>query len=278
MSEQVAEQVAQPDVAALETPAEVAQGGSGNDFLSLVPEELRDHPSLSPIKDVPNLARSYVNAQRLIGTDKLPLPANPTDEDLDNIYSRLGRPESPDEYGIQADGNILTEDATARFKEIAHALRFTPDQATGILNYYLSEASNSAEGMQVAVQEQAKQTEAELRQEWGAAYDSKLQAAQSAITEFSGDDILGMDLADGTKVGNHPAFVKVFSAIADFKKMATSEDSISEPATASVMTRQQAQTEVDAIMRSPEYTDRKNVVARQRAIDRVAELMGMIHD
>ena len=146
MSEQVAEQVAQPDVAALETPAEVAQGGSGNDFLSLVPEELRDHPSLSPIKDVPNLARSYVNAQRLIGTDKLPLPANPTDEDLDNIYSRLGRPESPDEYGIQADGNILTEDATARFKEIAHALRFTPDQATGILNYYLSEASNSAEG------------------------------------------------------------------------------------------------------------------------------------
>tara|TARA_R100001440_G_scaffold75518_2_gene102961 strand:+ start:784 stop:1620 length:837 start_codon:yes stop_codon:yes gene_type:complete len=278
MSEQVAEQVAQPDVTALETPAEVAQGGSGNDFLSLVPEELRDHPSLSPIKDVSNLARSYVNAQRLIGTDKLPLPANPTDEDLDNIYSRLGRPETPEEYGIQADGNVLTEDATTRFKEIAHALRFTPDQATGILNYYLSEASNSAEGMQLAAQEQAKQTEAALRQEWGAAYDTKLKDAQSAIEKFEGDEILGMDLADGTKVGNHPAFVKVFSAIADFRKTVTSEDSISEPATANVMTRQQAQAEVDSIMRSPEYTDRKNVVARQRAIDRVAELMGMIHD
>ena len=57
MSEQVAEQVAQPELPTLETPAEVAQGGSGNDFLSLVSEELRDHPILSPIKDVPNLAR-----------------------------------------------------------------------------------------------------------------------------------------------------------------------------------------------------------------------------
>ena len=52
MSEEAIEQVAQPDAAPMETPAEVAQGGSGNDFLQMVPEELRDHPSLSPIKDV----------------------------------------------------------------------------------------------------------------------------------------------------------------------------------------------------------------------------------
>ena len=98
MSEENVEQVAQPEAGGtmLETPAEVAQGGSGNDFLSTIPEELRDHPSLSPIKDVENLARSYVNAQRLIGADKIPMPVNPTEEDLDRIYSKLGTPESPD--------------------------------------------------------------------------------------------------------------------------------------------------------------------------------------
>ena len=80
MSEENVEQVAQPETAGtvLETPAEVAQGGSGNDFLSTIPEELREHPSLSPIKDVENLARSYVNAQKLIGADKIPLPVNLT--------------------------------------------------------------------------------------------------------------------------------------------------------------------------------------------------------
>ena len=85
MSEEAIEQVAQPEAAPLETPAEVAQGGSGHDFLSMIPEDLREHPSLTPIKDVSNLARSYVNAQRLNGADKLAFPANPTDQDLDNI-------------------------------------------------------------------------------------------------------------------------------------------------------------------------------------------------
>ena len=85
MSEEAIEQVAQPEAAPLETPAEVAQGGSGDDFLSMIPEEIREHPSLSPIKDVSNLARSYVNAQRLIGADKLPLPANPSDADPGTI-------------------------------------------------------------------------------------------------------------------------------------------------------------------------------------------------
>ncbi len=58
MSEQVAEQVATSDATLMETPAEVAQGGSGNDFLTMIPEDIREHPSFGPIKDVENLARS----------------------------------------------------------------------------------------------------------------------------------------------------------------------------------------------------------------------------
>ena len=136
MSEEAVEQVAQPEGSLLETPAEVAQGGSGNDFLSTIPEDLRDHPSLGPIKDVENLARSYVNAQRLIGADKLPMPVNPTTEDLDNIYSRLGRPESAEGYEIAVDGNIVTEEVAKSYADVAHNLRLTPDQANGVLEYY----------------------------------------------------------------------------------------------------------------------------------------------
>ena len=115
MSEQVAEQVAQPEAtpSVLETPAEVAQGGSGNGFMEMIPEDLREHPSLSPIKDVGNLARSFVNAQKLIGADKIPFPTNPTEEDLSNIYSRLGRPETPEGYEFATDGNVITEDVAA---------------------------------------------------------------------------------------------------------------------------------------------------------------------
>ena len=117
MSEENIEQVAQPE-APMQTPAEVASGGSGNEFLQMIPEELRQDPSLTPIKNVENLARSYVNAQKLIGADKIPMPVNPTDEDLDRIYDRLGRPESPDGYEIQADGTVVTEEVANNFSDI----------------------------------------------------------------------------------------------------------------------------------------------------------------
>lgn len=279
MSEQVAEQVAQPDAAPLETPAEVAQGGSGNDFLNMIPEDIREHPSFGPIKDVENLARSYVNAQRLIGSEKIPMPVNPTDEDLDNIYNRLGRPEAPEGYEIKADGNVITEDVAQQYADIAHQLRLTPQQAQGVLEYYRSSVANSAEQMQQMVADQANNTEAELRREWGNNYDTKISAASNIAREFAGDDVLNMQLSDGTLVGNHPAFIKAFAAMADFKTTVTSEDTINESASSLGLSPKQAQAEIDAIMgdQTHPYWDQKNPIAREAAVKRMSELMGMLH-
>jgi len=279
MSEQVAEQVDQP-TAPLETPAEVAQGGSGNDFLTSLPDEIREHPSLAPIKDVENLARSFVNAQRLIGADKLPIPANPTDEDLDSIYSRLGRPETPEGYEIKADGNIIDDQVAADYSELAHKLRLSPQQAEGILDYYKSSIEQTAQGMQVDVEAQAAETEATLRQEWGKAYDQKILDAKNVFRDFGAENMLEMQLADGTLIGNHPDFIKAFANIAEFKQSATSEDTIGEATQNRALTPKQAQAEIDSIMndKTHAYWDRKNAVGRQAAIDRMQELMGMLHD
>jgi len=279
MSEEAIEQVAQSEPTVLETPAEVAQGGSGNDFLQTIPEELRDHPSLSPIKDVENLARSYVNAQRLIGADKIPVPVNPTDEDLDNIYNRLGRPESVDGYEIAVDGNIVTEDVAKSYADIAHKLRLTPDQANGIMDYYRSMASQASEMTTEAETQQRSQTEMALRKEWGDDFDARIEDAGKIAQQFGGGELLEMKLADGTKVGNHPDFIKAFAKMAEFRQSVTSEDTVSDAPSSSMMTRQSAQQEIDAIMndKSHAYWDRKNVVGRQAAIERVQDLMGVLH-
>ena len=279
MSEEAIEQVAQSEPTVLETPAETAQGGSGNDFLQMVPEELREHPSLSPIKDVENLARSYVNAQRLIGADKVPLPVNPTDEDLDNIYGKLGRPETAEGYEIAVDGNIITEDVAQSYADVAHKLRLTPDQASGILEYYKG-MSNSASEMSVEAEtQQRSQTEMSLRKEWGDDFDARIEDAGKIAQQFGGGELLEMKLADGTKVGNHPDFIKAFAKMAEFRQSVTSEDTVSDAPSSSMVTRQSAQQEIDAIMndKSHAYWDRKNVIGRQAAIERVQDLMGVLH-
>jgi hypothetical protein len=277
MSEEAIEQVAQPEATLMETPAEVAQGGSGNEFLSTIPEDLRDHPSLGPIRDVENLARSYVNAQRLIGADKLPMPVNPTAEDLDNIYSRLGRPESADGYEIPVDGNIVTEDVAKSYADVAHNLRLTPDQANGVLEYYRAMVQESGSMSEAAESQQRSSTEMTLRKEWGDEFDARIEDAGKIAKQFGSSDLLEMRLSDGTKVGNHPDFIKAFANMAEFRSSVTSEDTVADSTISSTVSRREAQAEIESIMSSPVYTDRKNVVGRQQAIDRVQELMEMVH-
>ena len=277
MSEETVEQVDQPQGTVLETPAEVAQGGSGNDFYNMIPEDLRDHPSLSPIKDVGNLAKSYINAQQLIGADKLAAPKNPSEEQLTEIYNYLGKPESPDAYEVSVDGNIITEEAANSYKDVAHKLNLTPQQASGILEYYKGLATNTQEQAVQNIEYQREQVENDLKKEWGQAYEQKISSAGQVIKEYGNPEMLEWQLADGTKLGNHPEFIKAFANIADFRQSVTSEDTISNTTSGSVMTPKEAQAEIDAIMRSPEYMDRKNVVARNRAIERVQELYGMIY-
>ncbi len=218
----------QPSVP-VETPAEVASGsGSRSEFLQQLPEEIRDHPSLQSINDVGNLGLSFVNAQRLIGADKIPLPKNPTEDDLSNIYSKLGRPDEPSGYAIQADGQILTEGDVNTYTDIAHKLGLSKTQANGILDYYRSSIQQTTEAMSKDAQQEKQMIEESLKAEWGANYDAKVNQANRAVADIAGEDLLNMVLEDGTKVGNHPAFIKAFANFADFKTSVTKEDTISE--------------------------------------------------
>lgn len=263
----------------IETPAEAASGsGSRSEFLQQLPEEIREHPSLQSINDVGNLGLSYVNAQRLIGADKIPLPKNPTEDDLNNIYSKLGRPEQPSGYAIQADGQILTETDVNTYTDIAHKLGLSKTQASGILDYYRSSIQQTTEAMSKDSEQQRQQIEQSLKAEWGADYDAKVTQANRAVADIAGQDLLDMTLQDGTKVGNHPAFIKAFSNFAAFKNSVTKEDTISENSVNYRMSPADAQSRIDSIMndKSHAYWDRKNPIARTKAVQEVNDLYEML--
>jgi hypothetical protein len=244
----------------------------------MIPEDLRDHPSLSPIKDVGNLAKSYINAQQLIGADKLAAPKNPSEEQLTEIYNYLGKPETPDAYEVAVDGNIITEEAANSYKDVAHKLNLTPQQASGILEYYKGLATSTQEQAVQNIEYQREQVENDLKKEWGQAYEQKITSAGQVIKEYGNPEMLEWQLSDGTKLGNHPEFIKAFANIADFRQSVTSEDTISNTTSGSVMTPAEAQSEVNAIMANPKdpYWD-KNSISHRQQIERVQELYGMIH-
>ena len=44
------------------------------DWKQSIPEDIRADKSLESIKDVGSLAKSYIHAQKLVGSDKIPIP------------------------------------------------------------------------------------------------------------------------------------------------------------------------------------------------------------
>ena len=87
------EQQSQPsELTATETPTTKV---SWRDSL---PDDIKGNTSLEKFSDVSTLAKSYINAESMIGKDKMVVPGvNTTEDEWNDIYTKLGRPSTPDE-------------------------------------------------------------------------------------------------------------------------------------------------------------------------------------
>lgn len=121
---QVAEQ--QPSEQPVEQPTEV-------NWKDQLPDDLKTDPSLKTIQDIPGLAKSYIHSQKMIGKDKIVLPNEfATKEEWDDVFNKLGRPPSPEEYKIDGEATDLINN----FKPVAHNLGLNNNQVQELIKFY----------------------------------------------------------------------------------------------------------------------------------------------
>ena len=98
-----------------------------------LPDDLKTNESLGKFSDVSTLAKSYINAEQMIGKDKMVVPsANTTEDEWNDIYDKLGRPSAPNAYELKAElgeGEQIDEQLMSSFKETAHKHGLSPAQA-----------------------------------------------------------------------------------------------------------------------------------------------------
>ena len=200
-----------------------------------ISEDLRNDPNISKFTELEALAKSYVNATRMIGQDKVAVPNNNSTEDQWNeVYDKLGRPESPDKYQLDAKSDVvpLDESAIKSFAENAHQLGLNNKQAQGILEFYKNSMEGSAQQNQVDMETAQAQAEQELRKEWGSNYESNIKKAGAVAKANMNANILDMQLKDGTRLGDHPAIIKGFANIANLmsedKLVSTESENVSQ--------------------------------------------------
>lgn len=148
-----------------------------------------------------------------------------TDEDKQAFAKAIGIPEAPDKYEIKVkppEGLDVTDaDKAFLSKAVAklHAtggLAASPQVANIAHEIYYDFMQEQAATMAAAAVVKARESEAALRKEWGADYETNLGLANEAIKAYGAGDkeldgLLDKQFADGTKLGAYPSIIRMLS-------------------------------------------------------------------
>jgi hypothetical protein len=190
-----------------------------------ISEEFRNDPNIAKFTEIDALAKSYINATRMIGTDKVAVPnQNSTEDHWNEVYDKLGRPESAEKYKLEVKSEVvpIEETAVKQFAENAHKLGLNNKQAQGILEFYKNSMEQTAKQTQIDAETAQAQAQQVLRQEWGKSYDANIQKAASLAKANMKAEVLDLPMKDGSRLGDNPDVIKGFAKIADM----LSEDKI----------------------------------------------------
>ena len=255
------------------TPPSPISEGSWRDSLS---EDLRSDPALASYNDVESLAKSHINAQKMIGNNVGVPGKDASDEEWGEFYAKTGRPDDPDGYQLTpVEGQerlAISPESMTGFRAEAHRLGLSQRQADGLMQFYLKEQIGALDGYeQRTAGEQAQGLES-LKQEWGGAYEEKIGFAREAAQAFGDDSLVA--LLDDTGYGNHPVIIKTFEKIGRAMK----DDQLygsGQPAGGHKLTPAEAKDEIGKLHIDSEfmaaYTDRDNA-GHEAAMAKMTEL------
>ena len=229
------------------TPSTEQQPQPTKSWKEAISEEFRNDPNIEKFTEIDALAKSYINATQMIGKDKVAVPnKNSTEDQWNEVYDKLGRPESADKYSLNAKSEVvpIDEQAIKQFAENAHQLGLNNKQAQGILEFYKNNMEGMAHQAKVDTETAQAQSTQQLRQEWGREFDTNIKKAGALAKANMNPEILDMQLKDGMRLGDHPEIIKGFAKIAGMM----SEDKIVSTESENVSSNTDVETEISDIM------------------------------
>lgn len=215
-------------------------------WLEDLPEDLRNEPSLKHVPDPITLAKNYVNAQRLIGADKIPVPSkSATEDEWRAVYRKLGAPEDPQQYEVEKT-EVFDDTSFEAFRNRAYEVGLNNRQAKAIADLYQEQISTAQAAMEQRAEEIRFSGEQELRQEFGQYFEERMGMAQDAARTIFGDPALfdEIKLADGRLLGDDPRIIR---GLVKMREM-LGEDSIVGESSELVMSASDARREYDKVV------------------------------
>lgn len=183
---------------------------------SLAPE-LKDDPTIKLTNTVGDMAKMLVNAQKMIGGDKIVIPGkHATTDDWKEAFHKLGNPRDIAEYQIEIDKEtapLVDKEFVEQFKVQAHKLGVLPRQAGEMIKWFGN--LNKEAWSKTEAEHETKLVDGmkALEREWGTAFPEHLVRAKAAITTFA--DKNTTELMRNLGLGKNASFLKFMAKVGE---------------------------------------------------------------
>jgi hypothetical protein len=261
-----------PTEAATSTPAEKLP-----EWKMALDESVRNAPSLNLIHDVPSLAKGYVNAQKLIGSDKIPMPSqHATADEWRDVYKKLGLPETIDDYKVEFSEDMATkagDDALGFLKQTAYELNMMPSQYKGFVEAIYKAEMDAQEGQKTRHTNESKEAVEALKQEWGLAFEAKATVASNVLREFANDK--DWEYLEKQGLTNSPEIARIMAKVGEklYGEGAIRGDGDTQPG---IYSPGEALGEIEKLQGDPAYLD-GNHPNHNEAVKQMSRLYSMAY-
>lgn len=187
------------------------------EWLQQVPEDIRGEAALQTVPDIGTLAKNYLNAEKLIGQQRLPAPQTSWgDKEWGEFYSKIGRPEKPEGYSVPSDikfeeGVKFDDERMGAARKKFHELGLTPKQADGMIRYYAESLNTSVKSQRTAEEASVAKSMNELRTELGDKFDEGVDLAKGVVRKFGSPELV--EFLNTTRLGDNPHLVRALMKI-----------------------------------------------------------------
>ena len=166
---------------------------------------------LSKFKTLDDLAKSYSELEKKLGTSVSIPGENSSAEEIKAFYQKLGVPEDASGYDLPQDGQA--------YKDIAFNNNLTVAQAKNVFSSIAEIGKQALAQNAENLKAIGAQTQKELESEWGKDYQTNLELVKRGISDYGGSELSAKLKASGLIYDKQ--IVKMFAALGKMNSEAT---------------------------------------------------------
>jgi hypothetical protein len=160
------------------------------EFMKTLPQDLQQNASLSRYTTTESLARAYVNLERTLGSEKVPIPKDPNDQEAwDRYYVAGGRPPEPKAYQFQKpdrmpEGMVWDDNMEGWWRQAAFESGLSQRQAQKLVDQYRDRYAAQIDLGNKQVTSEIMNGKAVLQRDWGSEYETRRAIARAAFLDL----------------------------------------------------------------------------------------------